>query len=1013
MKYCRITGASLRLALLSLAAGMCCHFAGAESINLHSRLSPLVEGYMERASLMLDNGNFAGVIDQLRHINTSTPDLSPQEQQDYAYMLALALYERGDADCVDILREFADKYPASIQALPARLAAADYFFFAHHFNNALAAYDDIDFSLINPADRPVYDYRKALSMTKCGLFAEARPIFEKIAGNRRLSLASKYYLAYLDYVGGDYQKALRGFREVAEADEDNPQEGMSPLHYIAQIEYSQEAYDKVVADGLRLLDEEGDAGLIPETERIVGLSYFKLGDFGKARTYLDRYVSHENVSPADDAIYALGVIDYSDGDLKGARSRFASLTDLNNDLAQSAYLYLGQIAVRQDDPDAAAVSFEKAYRMSYDNDVTEVALYNYISALTHGGNIPFSSSLPLLTDFLRRFPNSEYAPEVREYLATAYFNEKDYARALESINKIPDPSGSVLDAKQKILYELGMEAMANNKPEHAYKYLSDATSIKGNAALRAQAHLWLGDACYALGDYKGAERNYSLYLRQDPRGENNTLAKYNLAYARLMQDKYDDAAESFAASLKSDPLLPDRLYQDALIRMADAQYYSGNYRIALQNYSTAIANDAADSDYATYRRAVIYGLDGDINKKVSELSGMPGRFPDSRWLPDALLELGQTYSALGDTGKAVATYGQLRSNYQQTAPARKGMLALALTYMQAKDIDNAENTYKEIIRKWPTSEEATLANDDLVKIYSVHGGLQEYTAFLNSIPGAPSIDLSDIEEIAFEGAETAFAEDSSRTGMLENYIKDYPDGRFLAQALLDVATGKDEAGQGDVALVYLDELLEKRPDSRQVPEALLLKAGILEDKGTLDAAREATETYRLLEQRGGTEYAAEAYSGIMRNTDNDAERIRYASLVKNAGGISADHVEEAEYHEASARLRNGDEKAADTLSRLSRNPKSLHGAKAAVTLGQYYLDKGNLKQAEKILAAFTDEGSSHQYWLARGFIALADVYQKNGKDYLAIEYLKSLRDNYPGKELDIHDMISSRLDKWK
>ena len=113
-------------------------------------------------------------------------------------------------------------------------------------------------------------------------------------------------------------------------------------------------------------------------------------------------------------------------------------------------------------------------------------------------------------------------------------------------------------------------------------------------------------------------------------------------------------------------------------------------------------------------------------------------------------------------------------------------------------------------------------------------------------------------------------------------------------------------------------------------------------------------------------------------------------------------------------LSKGDKNAAvETLSALAANPKSLYGAKSAVTLGQYYLDNGAVGDAEKILTEFTDAGSPHEYWLARGFIALADVYHTRGKDYLAVEYLKSLRDNYPGKELDIHDMIATRLGKWK
>ena len=74
---------------------------------------------------------------------------------------------------------------------------------------------------------------------------------------------------------------------------------------------------------------------------------------------------------------------------------------------------------------------------------------------------------------------------------------------------------------------------------------------------------------------------------------------------------------------------------------------------------------------------------------------------------------------------------------------------------------------------------------------------------------------------------------------------------------------------------------------------------------------------------------------------------------------------------------------------------------------------GQPAKAEKVLAAFTDAGTPHQYWLARGFIALADSYHAQKKTYLGIEYLKSLQENYPGDDLDIHDMIAQRLKAWK
>lgn len=255
--------------------------------------------------------------------------------------------------------------------------------------------------------------------------------------------------------------AYKGFSGVNSRLAGNEREGLEPEYYMAQIDYTRGEYGKVTELGQSLLRHNPVDELLPETERIVGLSWFKLDEYGNARKYLESYLKHEEVTPAADAVYALGVIEYDEGDLDSAQRRFATLTDLNNDLAQSAYLYLGQIAIKENDNNAAAVSFEKASRMNFDPDVTETALFNYIAARTHGGNIPFSSSIPLLTGFLQQFPRSQYAGQVEEYLATAYFNEKDYARALESVNRISRPSASVIAAKQKILYELGMEQMAD------------------------------------------------------------------------------------------------------------------------------------------------------------------------------------------------------------------------------------------------------------------------------------------------------------------------------------------------------------------------------------------------------------------------------------------------------------------------------------------------------------------------------------------------------------------------
>ncbi len=65
--------------------------------------------------------------------------------------------------------------------------------------------------------------------------------------------------------------------------------------------------------------------------------------------------------------------------------------------------------------------------------------------------------------------------------------------------------------------------------------------------------------------------------------------------------------------------LPATLKADAVTRMADCQYYTGDYRTARDTYARAKAENASDADYASYRHAVMLGLDGDVNGKIKEL----------------------------------------------------------------------------------------------------------------------------------------------------------------------------------------------------------------------------------------------------------------------------------------------------------------------------------------------------------------------------------------------------------
>jgi len=82
-----------------------------------------------------------------------------------------------------------------------------------------------------------------------------------------------------------------------------------------------------------------------------------------------------------------------------------------------------------------------------------------------------------------------------------------------------------------------------------------------------------------------------------------------------------------------------------------------------------------------------------------------------------------------------------------------------------------------------------------------------------------------------------------------------------------------------------------------------------------------------------------------------------------------------------------------------------------VALAANQLENNDLDGAEKTALSVTNSGSQHAYWVARAFIVLADVYTARGNTYKAQQFLRSLRENYPGDEPDLILMIEQRLEK--
>lgn len=969
-------------------------------------LAPGDYGAMSRTISLYEAGDYAGALDQLRGIDN-------RESEDAIFYTAMCKYHLGGCDAIDALNSYISRFPAGKYTTEAVYIIGNAYFYAGKYGEALTNYESVRRDAFDSENAADLNFRLGYSYMRLARFDEARACIDKIAGVKRYATASTFYYGYLHYVAGEYDSALDCFRGVKGDDllEYNSQ------YYIAQIMYHSSDYDGVISLGKRLLSANKQSEFRHELLRIVGESLYNTGAADEAHTYLADYLGECakcDITPMRSARYILGVIDYDNLRIDDAIENLRHATAGDDAMAQSAYLYLGECYVAKADHSSASMAFERAMKMPHDAATLETAFFNYAVAQSSGSRTPFSRTVDIFEDFVNQYPNSRYASEAGEYLCNAYITGNDYERALASINRIAKPSPDILRAKQYVLYNLAASRFSNGDISSATAQILEAVNLgdRGNGIL-AQCYLVLGNCRYAQGKFEAASSDYRKFLNlSTARTDNYPLGQYSLAYSQFKQKKYSDARTWFTRAISSGSL-GVAMTADAQTRIGDTYYYGKDFASAETFYSRARSTSPATADYAMFQQAMMLGLQKKHSAKIELLDKLLADFPSSSIAPNAMLEKAQAQISAGNNDGAATTFRRLVSRYPSAPEARKGLLQLAITYKNMGDEKNAIATYKKVVSSYPASEEASLAVEDMKVIYSENGNIDDLQAFLASTPNAPRLDISEVDKLTFYAAEKAFLENNAGTHKIEEYLKRFPDGAYALQARFYIAKQHYADAQYDTALAQLNEVLAAGADASFAEDALAMKADILMRQGH---ATNAMLTYQELAKRATTaDNRLAAQLGILRAANDLA---RYPEVIAAAGEVlanstaSADEEMEARFLRANALRNTGKGSAAvEDWSKLATDPQSLYGAKSAFYLAEYYFDNDKMSKAEKTLNAFIDEGTPHNYWLARAFILLSDIYAKKGDNFAAREYLESLKSNYPGKEPDIFEMIEQRLRK--
>ena len=825
-------------------------------------------------------------------------------------------------------------------------------------------------------------------------YTEAKESFSKIIVTENTYYArANYYYGYICYKEGEYSKALIAFDKIKNR-------GPKTMDlYIVQIYYAQGNYKRAISHGDTLTFKD----IKNEVTFIIGKSYYQLGEYSKAVGYFNQY-EHKISDLLPEENYQIGYSYYALDKYDKAYVYFMRIANNNDSLGQVAGYNLAHCFLKLDKKENARNAFFEASRVNFNKKVQETAAFNYAKL---SFELSFQNvAITAFQSFINDYPKSEYADEARGLLAELFLQTQNYKDAVIVMEGIKNLNAQSQKAYQKISYFWAEDRYANKQFEVAKEYFQKALKYPTDKVLQAQTYFWLGELSYAEKDYNAAISNFTKATDNSEAKESKyyNICFYNMGYCYFDQKNYGKALNYFKKYTDLENYYNDRpsRYLDASTRLADCYFMTKNYDGAVDKYNYIVTKNGPGSDYALFQIATIYGLQSKKIQKLNTLNKLLANYPSSIYLDDAEFESGLLNMENGDYTKAAANFNQLINTYPSSNYVSKAQLNLGYIYVKQGDNTKAINQLKLVAKTYKGSDESKSALRVLEEIMVNQGDAEAYIAFVESIGG--SIEITRADSLLFVSIYQKYKTGSCNQSVInfDNYLKNYPKGNYRTEANYYKAECEYELQNFDKAIANYEAVIEANA-SNFIPRAAGRVAGLYFKNNNYE---KALRYYKILETATNTkDYYVTALTGQMRCNyllgeyvfaKKDAEKIIASDKATKEALIEANLV--------IGRVNFMDKaypQAATNFNEVIKGTKSVMAAESKYYLCEIkYLQK-DYKAAKKSVFELVDNYASYDYWVAKSFLLLADVYLAEGDTFQAKATLKAVIDSYEGEELGI------------
>jgi len=906
-------------------------------------------------------------------------------------------------DAEKLFTDLISNYEENPTTRRAYLQLGDIYFEQNKYRQAISFYKKVDPADLSEDEQTQFNFRLATCYFYQKDFEKAKKYFLVTKDQENdYYYPSNYFYGYISYKQGDFTHALSAFKIAGKSELYKP---VIP-YYLANIDFMQGNYDAVIADAAVLTSASSPYNI--EMQELIGKAYFEKQEYEKALPYFTAYLSGaKKISKT--VLYEIGFCQYKAKHYDDAIASLKQLNISNDSLGQNAMYILGDCYLQTNRKNEARLAFESAAKANEDAFVKEQAAFQF-AKLSHELGY-HDVSVNALQQFIAAYPKSSYAEDAKKFLTLEFLTTNNYGEALEVIRTISSKTPDIRKAYQKVAYAHATELYNEKKYKEASDLLDESLKNPVEANLQAAAYFWKGEASYNLAQYDDAIENHDQFLSlakpktNFPSNVSLANAEYTLGYSYIKQEDYGKAFSHFdnvkEALVSSSGDQNKKIYADAVLRCGDCQFALHNYGAAASNYDIVINKKTGGTDYALYQKAIIFGLQNNTTNKIAVLRRITSEYPASIYVDDALYELGVALLSVPSYQDAAAAFNQIISKYPSSSYVVKSHLKLGLIYFNLDNDADALKQYEWVLTKYPKTTDGAEALNGGKEIYTEKGDAEGYLIWVR---GLPNVNVSDAskDSVTYLVAESKYSKGdcSHAVNEFNSYLRNFPQGAFAMSA--HFYRGECLFHQNDFSNALIDyEYVADQPQNRFSEKALLNAARInYSQKKNYDKA------YSYYQQLStNADFKADAleaakgmmYSAFYLNHFDDASTA--ANLVLSLNNASSDDETEAHYYLGKIAYSSNDlDKAFTEFSAVSHATSSVMGAEASYRIAEIYFKKDELKQAESQSWDVIKKKTASDYWIAKSYLLIADIYEAQGDWFQAKATLQSVIDNYKGND---------------